>query len=241
MTLERIAKVIARSGVCSRREAERLIEQGRVEVDGKTLDTPAVKVSFEKNDIKVDGKRLKSPDKTRLWLYYKPVGLIVTNHDPEGRRTIYDDFPSSMPRMISVGRLDINSEGLLLLTNNGELARKLEHPDSEIVREYLVRVYGDISTKRLQSLENGITIEGVRYAPIIARFEQQKSQDKGKKNKWLRISLTEGKNREIRKVMEHLGLQVSRLMRTSYGDFSLENMKHSQLKEVPAKDLMMGL
>ncbi|MHA1539185.1 MAG: pseudouridine synthase [Alphaproteobacteria bacterium] len=238
MTDERIAKVMARAGLCSRRDAERWIEDGRVMLDGEILRTPAVKVSVEKNDIRVDGKRLGAPDKARVWLYYKPVGLVVTNYDPEGRRTIYDDLPRSLPRVMSVGRLDINTEGLILLTNDGDLARKLEHPDTGLVREYRVRVYGDVHPSALRDLEDGVTIDGVRYASIVARFEQQKSQDHGKRNRWLRVSLVEGKNREIRCVMEYLGLQVSRLMRISYGDFELGSMKHSQLIEAAQRDVL---
>lgn len=228
---ERIAKVMARAGLCSRREAERWIEQGRVMVDGKKLKTPACTVT-EANEVVVDGKPLAGNQETKVWRYHKPTGLIVSHGDPEGRPTVFDKMPPGMPRVISVGRLDINSEGLLLLTNNGELARHMERPDTGWIRRYRVRVNGRVDEKSLEKLEKGITISGIRYGAIKASLDRQQGA-----NAWITMALTEGKNREIRKVMEHLGYRVTRLIRTTYGPFQLGNMERGAVTEVSRKML----
>jgi 23S rRNA pseudouridine2605 synthase len=228
---ERIAKVMARAGLCSRREAERWITEGRVSVDGKVLETPAFSVD-QKNLIQVDGKTLDHAEETRLWRYHKPKDLIVSHKDPQGRPCVFDHLPKSLPRVISVGRLDINSEGLLLLTNDGELARELELPSRGWKRRYRVRVYGEIAEDALKRLEDGIEYEGVRFGPIQAQVERQQ-----RTNSWLSVSLHEGKNREVRKAMEFLKLSVSRLIRVSYGPFQLGHMKSGALDEVPSQTL----
>lgn len=239
---ERIAKVLARAGLCSRREAERWIAEGRVTVEGMTLTTPAVTVSAEAR-ITVDGEPLPQREKTRLWIYHKPPGLITTNHDPQGRSTIFDELPGELPRVVTVGRLDMASEGLLLLTNDGELARRLELPASGWRRRYRARVYGRVDAKALASLAKGVTVDGVTYGPIEAALESAKGDGgKGKEsgsgaNSWLVVSLAEGRNREVRRVMEHLGLTVSRLIRTAYGPFQLGKLKRGAVRPVPQKVL----
>lgn len=220
---------MARSGLCSRRDAESWIEQGRVKVGGKVITSPALNVT-DLETILVDGKPLPDTDKTRLWLYYKPKGLVVTHKDPEGRPTVFDELKEKLPRVVSVGRLDLTSEGLLLLTNDGEVARRLESPKTGLKRQYRVRVYGHVDPKKLDWLQKGITIEGVRYAPCEAILDTQK-QD----NAWITMILSEGKNREIRKIMEHFGWVVNRLLRVSFGPFELQDMKPGDLTEVPAK------
>ncbi|NQV99082.1 MAG: rRNA pseudouridine synthase, partial [Rhodospirillales bacterium] len=192
---DRIAKVLARAGLCSRREAERWIEAGRVQVDGKKLKSPAFNVPAGAV-VLVDGKVLPTAQEPRLWRYHKPPGLLTTNSDPEGRPTIFERLPREMPRVISVGRLDINSEGLLLLTNDGDLARKMELPDTGWKRQYRVRVHGTVRPHELDKLKKGITVDGIRYAPIEATLEKQDAA-----NAWLAVNLVEGKNREIRRVM----------------------------------------
>ncbi len=228
---QRIAKVIARSGLCSRREAEELVKQGRVEVNKEVLESPAFNVSSG-DDIRVDGEKLPSKAKTRLWLYHKPTGLITTHKDEKQRKTVFETLPDNMPRVISIGRLDLNSEGLLILTNDGELSRNLELPSTKWVRRYKVKVTGFVDEKKLADLKNGIEVDGIKYGSIDVQIENQ-----SKSITWLLVSLTEGKNREIRRVMAHLGLTVARLIRLSYGPFQLGNLKRGGVKEVPYKTL----
>ena len=228
---ERIAKVMARAGLCSRREAERWIAAGRVAVDGKTLTTPAVTVG-KCNVITVDGEMLPAAAPPRLWRYHKPPGLVTSHSDPQGRPTVFERLPETLPRVISVGRLDLNSEGLLLLTNDGELARRLELPKTGWTRRYRARVHGRPDEKKLKSLEEGVTVSGVSYGPIKAVLDKQL-----RANAWLTVSLTEGRNREIRKVMEHMGLEVNRLIRLAYGPFQLGNLKRGQTAEITGKVL----
>jgi 23S rRNA pseudouridine2605 synthase len=228
---ERIAKVLARAGVCSRRDAERWIAEGRVSVDGHVLTSPAVGVTAN-NDIRVDGKPLPAPERPRLWRYHKPAGLVTSHRDEKGRPTVFDALPQGLPRLISVGRLDLNSEGLLLLTNDGALARRLELPATGWLRRYKVRVHGEVEPGRLAALEKGITIDGVSYGPIRASLERRQGS-----NAWIALAMREGRNREVRRVLEHLGLQVTRLIRLSYGPFQLGNLARGAVAEVPKKVL----
>ncbi|MBR3662576.1 MAG: rRNA pseudouridine synthase [Alphaproteobacteria bacterium] len=228
---ERIAKFMARSGVCSRREAEELIKQKRVTVNGETVETPAFNVEGDEK-ILLDGEKLPQVQLTRVWLYHKPTGLITTHKDTQNRATVFDNLPAGMPRVISVGRLDLNSEGLLLLTNDGELARTLELPQNGWSRRYKVRVYGKVSKSKLAELEKGVEIEGVRYGAVKVELESQNGA-----NSWLQVTLNEGKNREIRKLMKYIGLEVARLIRLSYGPFQLGSLKKGEVKEVPQKVL----
>lgn len=221
---ERIAKVIARAGLCSRREAETWIHERRVSVDGAVLDSPAFRVT-PKNHIVVDGKPLPQKSPPRLWLYYKPKGLVTSHKDELGRPTLFETLPKNLPRVISVGRLDLNSEGLILLTNDGELARHLELPSTGWMRTYRVRVHGRVDPQTLKTLKNGITIEGIHYGSITATLERQQGE-----NAWLLVSLKEGKNREIRRVFEFLGWPVNRLIRTHYGPYELESLKPGEVK-----------
>ena len=227
---ERIAKFIARSGVCSRRAAEELIMQKRVTVNGETINSPAYNVDGSEK-ILIDGEKLPAIEQTRLWLYYKPVGLI-TSHKDANRPTVFDNLPDNMPRVISVGRLDLNSEGLLLLTNNGELSRMLELPQNGWSRRYKVKVHGFVTQQKLDSLKNGVTIEGINYGPVKISIESTQGT-----NTWLKVTLNEGKNREIRRLMQHIGLDVARLIRLSYGPFQLGSLKKGEVKEVPHKVL----
>ena len=229
---ERIAKRMAALGLCSRREAERWIEEGRVAVNGKTLTTPATLVSAE-DVIAVDGQTLKNTSLTpsvRVWKYYKPEGLVTSHKDEKGRPTVFDRLPEHLPRVISVGRLDLNSEGLLLLTTSGELSRALELPSNMQKRTYRVRVKGQPTDGQLAKLKRGITVEGVEYQPIIAAMETTKTEGR---NRWLNVTLTEGKNREIRRVFDHLDLPVSRLIRIAYGPFKLDALKIGAVEEIP--------
>jgi len=226
---ERIAKRIARAGICSRRDAERLIALGRVRLNGKVLDSPAVLVT-DADSIVCDGQPVGAAERTRVWRYHKPAGLVTTHRDPQGRPTVFDRLPDGLPRVVSVGRLDLSSEGLLLLTNDGELARKLELPAAGWIRRYRVRVHGEVPPEILVGLERGITVDGVKYGPIKAVLDRQQGS-----NAWLTLSLKEGKNREIRRVMEHLGWPVSRLIRVAYGPFQLGSLPEGQVEEVPTK------
>ena len=226
---ERVAKYLARAGLCSRREAERWIAAGRVAVDGAVLSTPATLVDG-RSVVTVDGKPVGPPDRRRVWRYHKPRGLICTNDDPEGRPTVFDALPEDLPRVMSVGRLDINSEGLLLLTNDGGLAGVLERGDW--TRRYRVRAFGDVDETRLAGLAKGIVVDGIAYGPIAARLD---SKERG--NAWLTVSLTEGRSREIKRVFESLGLAVNRLIRTGYGPFLLGGLARGALDEVKEKVL----
>lgn len=228
---ERLAKYIARSGVCSRRAAEELIRQKRVSVNGEIIDTPAFNVNGNEK-ILIDGEKLPAIDKTRVWIYYKPVGLITSHKDEKERATVFDNLPEEMPRVISVGRLDLNSEGLLLLTNSGELSRKLELPSNGWSRRYRVKVHGRISQEKFKELEKGITIDGITYGSIKVEIDSEQGT-----NAWLTVTLQEGKNREIRKVMKFLGLDVARLIRVSYGPFQLGSLKRGEVREVSQKVL----
>ncbi len=227
---ERVAKLLARCGVGSRRDVERLIGEGRVAINGRTLETPAVKV--EPGDIvTVDGEVVGEPEPTRLFRYHKPVGLVTTHKDPAGRPTVFEALPEGLPRLISVGRLDLNSEGLLLLTNDGELARALEMPSTAIVRRYRARAHGRTTQEKLDTLKDGITVEGVRYGPIEAKLDKAKEGPQGA-NLWLTVTLHEGKNREVRRVLEALGLKVNRLIRLAYGPLALGTLGVGELEEV---------
>lgn len=229
---ERIAKVIARAGLCSRRDAERWIADGRVSVNGKKLGTPAFTVGPE-DAVTVDGKPLPAAEAPRLFLYHKPAGLVTTARDEKNRATVFGSLPPNLPRVISVGRLDLNSEGLLLLTNDGGLARYLELPANALERRYRVRVHGTVKAGDLAKLSRGVSIEGARYGPIHVTMERAQTGS----NVRLVVTLKEGKNREIRKVMAHLGLQVSRLIRTAYGPFQLGDLPPGSAKEVSTKVL----
>lgn len=228
---ERIAKWLARAGVVSRRDAEKLITSGKVKINNIEVTHPATFVQTD-DLVVVDGKLIDPPDRTRLWRYHKPDGLVTTHRDPEGRPTVFQKMPATMPRVVSVGRLDLNSEGLLLLTNDGGLARSLELPSNNWIRRYRVRVFGAPDPAVLASLAKGIVVEGVRYKGIDAGLDSRKGD-----NAWLTVSLQEGRNREIRKVMAHLGLQVTRLIRVAYGPFQLGLLERGAVDEVPAKVL----
>lgn len=228
---ERVAKLMARAGLCSRREAERWIARGRVAVDGKLLTTPAHNLAPGAR-LTVDGKEVKAAEPTSLWRYHKPVGLLCTHSDPQGRPTLFERLPASLPRVVSVGRLDLNSEGLLLLTNDGGLARRLELPATGWIRRYRVRVHGRVDEARLKPLETGFTLDGVTYGPIRAKLDRQQGA-----NAWLSVSLAEGKNREIRKIMEHLGWPVTRLIRLSFGPFQLGKLAKGEVEKVRPKVL----
>jgi len=233
LTLEgqRIAKVIARAGICSRRDAERLISEGRVTVNGVRIATPAIRIKPD-DQVEVDGKTLPASEQTRLWRYHKPPGLIVSHRDPKGRPTVFDALPETIPRVVSVGRLDFNSEGLLLLTNDGELERRLELPATKWTRRYRVRVHGEIDERALAELKKGVEIGDLRYGPIEANLERRQGG-----NAWLAFSLREGKNREIKRICEHLSLQVNRLIRISFGPFQLGDLKRGEMEEISPRVL----
>jgi 23S rRNA pseudouridine2605 synthase len=223
---ERIAKYLARAGVASRREAERIIEAGEVRVNGEVLTSPAFKVTGREK-IEVAGQRVRAPESSRLFRYHKPAGLITTNDDPAGRRTIFDELPKSLPRLVTVGRLDLTTEGLLLLTNDGELARILELPSSGLERTYRVRAHGVVTPDKLAKLARGITVDGVSYQPIRAALDRETGT-----NAWLIVTLTEGKKREVRRALESVGLIVNRLIRIKYGPFELGQLKPGQVEEI---------
>ncbi|AQS87946.1 tRNA/rRNA pseudouridine synthase [Neoasaia chiangmaiensis NBRC 101099] len=228
---ERIAKWLARAGTASRRDVERMIEESRIRLNGQPVTHPATFV--QPGDIvQVDGKVVGAAEHTRVWRYHKPDGLMTTHRDPQGRPTVFESLPEGMPRVVSVGRLDINSEGLLLLTNDGALARRLELPSNAWVRRYRVRVFGVVDERRLAALAKGSEFDGIQYGPIEAGLDSKKGD-----NAWLTVSLREGKNREIRRVMTGLNLHVSRLIRVSYGPFQLGTLQKRELEEVPGKIL----
>jgi 23S rRNA pseudouridine2605 synthase len=228
---DRIAKWLAHAGVASRRDAEKLLAEGRVKINNAVVTHPATFVA-EGDLVTVNGALVEAPGRARLWRYHKPEGLMTTHRDPQGRPTVFERLPPGLPRVVSVGRLDLNSEGLLLLTNDGALARRLELPSNGWLRRYRVRVFGSPDPGRLAALVHGVTIEGVRYGPIEAGLDSRKGD-----NCWLTVALREGRNREIRKVMAHLGFQVSRLIRVAYGPFQLGLLPPNSVEEVPAKVL----
>jgi 23S rRNA pseudouridine2605 synthase len=223
---QRIAKLLARAGIASRREVERMIADGRIALNGEKLTTPATLLT-DLTGVTVDGKAVRAAAATRVFRFYKPQGTITAAHDPKGRTTIYDRLPRGLPRLMPVGRLDFMTEGLLLLTNDGELKRHLELPRSGVVRTYRARAFGRVTQAQLEDLAEGITIEGVHYGSINANLERRTGS-----NCWIEMSLTEGKNREVRRVLAHLGLQVSRLIRTAYGPFSIEGLEPGEVDEI---------
>ena len=233
---ERIAKLLARAGVASRREVERMIAEGRVALNGAKLGTRPATILPNLRGVTVDGKPVGVADRARLFRFHKPSGLLTAERDPNGRPTIYDALrnalPKGTPRLMPIGRLDLNTEGLLLLTNDGELKRAMELPASEVPRTYRARTFGAVSQAQLESLMDGITVEGVRYGPINANLERRTGR-----NQWIELTLTEGKNREVRRVFEHLGVQVSRLLRTAYGPFTLGDLPRGAAEEVKKHEL----
>jgi 23S rRNA pseudouridine2605 synthase len=229
---QRIAKLLARAGIASRREIERMIAEGRVAIGGTPVETPATLLA-SLHGVTVDGKPVKAPAPARLFLFHKPTGLLTAERDPKGRPTIYDRLPKDLPRVVPVGRLDLNTEGLLLLTTDGELKRQLELPSSKIERTYRARAFGEVSQEQLEGLIQGVEIDGVRYGAIDANLERRTGR-----NAWIELRLTEGKNREVRRVLEHLGLRVSRLIRTAYGPFVLADLAAGAVVEVRQHDLV---
>lgn len=229
---QRIAKLLARAGIASRREVERMIGEGRIAINGKPLDTPATLVA-SLHGVTVDGKPVAAPTPARLFRFHKPSGLLTTERDPRGRPTIYDRLPGSLPRVVPVGRLDLNTEGLLLLTTDGGLKRQLELPATGVPRTYRARAFGTVSQAQLEDLIEGIEIDGIRYGSIDANLERRTGA-----NVWIELRLAEGKNREVRRVLEHLGLRVSRLIRTAYGPFALGDLGAGAVDEVRQHDLV---
>jgi 23S rRNA pseudouridine2605 synthase len=229
---QRIAKLLARAGVASRREIERMIEERRIAIDGVPVEKPATLLASIQG-VTVDGRPVKAPAPARLFRYHKPTGLLTAARDPKGRPTIYDRLPPGLPRLMPVGRLDMNTEGLLLLTTDGELKRQLELPSTGVERSYRARVFGDVSQDQLEALILGVEIDGVRYGAIDANLERRTGR-----NAWVEMKLAEGKNREVRRVLEHLGLQVSRLIRTAYGPFALRDLPAGAVDEVRQHDLV---
>jgi 23S rRNA pseudouridine2605 synthase len=228
---QRIAKLLARAGIASRREIERMIAEGRIALDGEQITTPATLLT-DVTGLTVDGRPVRPAKATRLYRFYKPQRALTAESDPKGRATIYDVLPKGLPRLMPVGRLDFMTEGLLLLTNDGELKRQLELPKTAVVRSYRARAFGDVTQEQLERLAEGITIEGVRYGSIDANLERGSGR-----NRWIEMNLTEGKNREVRRVLEHLGMQVSRLIRIAYGPLSLEGLAPGQVEEVDSAEL----
>ncbi|MCW0199955.1 pseudouridine synthase [Sphingopyxis sp.] len=228
---QRIAKLLARAGVGSRRDVERMIEEGRIALNGETVAQPAPLLA-SLDGLTVDGQPVAKPVSTRLYRFHKPAGCLTAARDPKGRKTIYDLLPKGLPRLMPVGRLDYNTEGLLLLTNDGEFKRQLELPASGVERTYRARAFGDISQAQLEDLVEGIEIDGIRYGKIDANLERRTGR-----NQWIEMTLTEGKNREVRRVLEHLGLQVSRLIRTRYGQFTLDGLDMGGVEIVPRDEL----
>lgn len=228
---ERISKLLARAGVASRRDVERMIMEGRIRLNGEVLTAPAVNATYADN-IEVDGERIRGPERTRLWLYHKPAGLVTTNADPEGRPTVFDNLPEGLPRVMSIGRLDINTEGLLLLTNDGGLARVLELPSTGWLRRYRVRAHGSVDQAKLDQLKDGIAVDGVLYGGIDAILDREQGH-----NAWITMGLREGKNREIKNVLGAIGLDVNRLIRISYGPFQLGNLPEGQVMEIKGRML----
>jgi len=231
----RIAKAMAHSGLCSRRDAESWIAAGRVAVNGEVLRSPACMVSAT-DKITIHGKPLPQPQAPRLWRYYKTKGLVTSHKDPQRRKTVFEALPEGLPRVVSVGRLDINTEGLLLLTTDGALARHLELPSTGWLRRYRVRAHGRVTQQALDALKSGVTIDGVRYGPVEARIERQQGS-----NVWLTLALREGKNREVKRIAEHLGLVVNRLIRISFGPFALGELAPGAVEEVKRKVLVEQL
>jgi 23S rRNA pseudouridine2605 synthase len=229
---QRIAKLLARAGIASRREIERMIAEGRIAIAGKIVETPATLLT-SLHGVTVDGKPVRAPAPARLFRYHKPAGLLTTERDPKGRPTIYDRLPKGLPRLMPVGRLDVNTEGLLLLTTDGELKRQLELPATGVERTYRARAFGEVSQEQLEALIHGVEIDGVRYGSIDANLERRTGR-----NQWIEMRLREGKNREVRRVLEHLGLKVSRLIRTAYGPFGLGELEAGQVAEVRQHDLV---
>lgn len=232
-TPQRIAKLLARAGIASRREIERMIADGRIARDGAVIETPAT-VLTSLHGVTVDGKLVKPPAPARLFRYHKPAGLLTAERDPKGRPTIYDRLPKDLPRVMPVGRLDLNTEGLLLLTTDGELKRQLELPSTGVTRSYRARAYGNVTQAQLEDLIDGIEIDGVRYGSIDANLERRTGA-----NVWIELKLAEGKNREVRRVLEHLGLRVSRLIRTAYGPFPLGDLPSGAVDEIRQHDLVV--
>src|SRR5271170_5954012 len=228
---QRIAKVMARAGICSRRDAEAWIAEGRVSVNGEVLSSPAFNVN-DADDVRVDGERLGAAERTRLFLFHKPRGFVTTARDPEGRATVFAALPPDLPRLVTIGRLDINTEGLLLLTNDGGLARVLELPSTGWLRRYRVRAHGTIEQSALDRLSEGVTLDGVDYLGVEAKLDREQGA-----NAWLTLGLREGKNREIKKILEHLGLAVNRLIRVSFGPFELGDLPEGEVMEVRTRVL----
>lgn len=228
---QRIAKLLARAGVASRREIERMIAERRIAIDGVAIETPATLLA-SLDGVTVDGNPVEAPQDARLFVFHKPAGILVTERDPKGRETIYDHLPADLPRVVPVGRLDINTEGLLLLTTDGELKRQLELPATGIKRAYRARAYGRVAQEQLEALIEGVEIEGIHYGAIDANLERRTGA-----NVWIEMILTEGKNREVRRVLDHLGLKVSRLIRTRYGPFVLADLAPGAVGEVRVRDV----
>ncbi|MFD0938799.1 pseudouridine synthase, partial [Methylobacterium trifolii] len=228
---ERIAKAIARAGLASRRDAEAMILAGRVTLNGVRLDSPAINVTDD-DRVMVDGEPMPVRERTRLWIFHKPRGLVTTARDPEGRQTVFDELPEDLPRVVAIGRLDINTEGLLLLTNDGGLAKVIAHPDTGWLRRYRVRAWGDTSQAELDKLRKGVTIDGMEYGPIEAHLDRTQGD-----NLWLTLGLREGKNREVKRILEHLGLSVNRLIRLSFGPFQLGDLEVGLVEEIRTKVL----